>query len=557
MRRSLPHLLTLRTLPLGVLIVSTGSMLACRNASGLDSATIHPNLTELRSEWIVTPGEANRWALIKNDNLPTLTGSQEWLNYMHFLEEKFAEYGAVDGVKNSWQFERWYTSEDDSEWSLVSNGAPVRVASYGAYSGSTPAEGITADLIYYDHDNPPESIEGKVVVIPTRPHPSPPFSEDYLINYAFNDYEYATDADTLPAPFEFVDPTESFTFDIWWQLAQGLDKIPAQGKASGAVIVYDMAYERTKGLYTFPVPERYDAPTVILSREDGAAVIADARAGKRATLRLEASTETATAYQYIAYLPGADYGTPDDEQIVLVNHTDGPSITQDNGALGLLAIVKYFSNIPQADRPRTLKIFLDCRHYMPGLESAFSDVDWFTRHPEAKNKIVAMIQTEHLGEMDHREVDGRVEPTGYAEQSYLWTRNNDILIEAAKQAVDQYGWSRAQVSVPERAGSRGGLQQVWWGVGALGQADTGYYNCDVWHCLDLPGFGLGGFLGHYWSPAATIERWNKDLFVSQSTTMTELTGVLMSADLDAIQSQGSVDSFLDHTNRDEQFNKAP
>ncbi len=318
-----------------------------------------------------------------------------------------------------------------------------------------------------------------------------------------------------------------------------------------------MAYERTKGLYTFPVPERYDAPTVILSREDGAAVIADARAGKRATLRLEASTETATAYQYIAYLPGADYGTPDDEQIVLVNHTDGPSITQDNGALGLLAIVKYFSNIPQADRPRTLKIFLDCRHYMPGLESAFSDVDWFARHPEAKNKIVAMIQTEHLGEMDYREVDGRVEPTGYPEQSYLWTRNNDILIEAAKQAVDQYGWSRAQVSVPERAGSRGGLQQVWWGVGALGQADTGYYNCDVWHCLDLPGFGLGGFLGHYWSSAATIERWNKDLFVSQAATITELTGVLMSADLDAIQSRGSVDSFLDHTNRDEQFNKAP
>ena len=171
MRRFLPHLLTLCTLPLGVLIVSTGSMLAWCKVSGLDSATIHPNLTELRSEWIVTPSEANRWASIKNDNLPTLTGSQEWLNYMHFLEEKFAEYGAVDGVKNSWQFERWYTSEDDSKWSLVSNGAPVRVASYGAYSGSTPAEGITADLILYDHDNPPENIEGKIVVIPTRPHP--------------------------------------------------------------------------------------------------------------------------------------------------------------------------------------------------------------------------------------------------------------------------------------------------------------------------------------------------------------------------------------------------
>ena len=283
----------------------------------------------------------------------------------------------------------------------------------------------------------------------------------------------------------------------------------------------------------------------------------DAKAGKQATLRLEAETETATAYQYIAYLPGAHYGTAEDEQIVLVNHTDGPSITQDNGALGLLAIVKYFSHIPQAQRPRTLKIFLDGRHYMPGMESAHSEADWFTRHPETKRKIVGMIQTEHLGEMDYREVDGRVEPTGYAEQSYLWTRNNDILIEAAKQAVNRYGWSRAQVSVPERAGGRGGLQQVWWGVGALGLADTGYYNCDVWHCLDIPGFGLGGFLGHYWSSAATIERWNKRLFVNQAATMTELTGVLMSADLDAIQSRGLVDSFLDHTNREEQFNEAP
>ena len=526
-------------------------------AEAPDTSQLHPHLTELNPDWVITADEAYQWASVKNENLPTLTGSQEWLNYMAFLEQTLAQYGTVDGVKNSWEFQRWFTSEDSRQWSLVSDGSAVRVASYGAYSGSTGSEGITAKLIYYDHDNPPEDIEGKIVVIPTRPHPSAPYSEDYLINYTFNDYEHATNAETLPTPFEFVDPSESFTFDIWWQLAQRLDQIPRDGNAAGAIIVYNMAYERTRGLYTFPVPRLYTSPTLILSREDGARVIIDAKAGKHATLRLEAETDTSTAYQYITYLPGAHYGTAEDEQIVLVNHTDGPSITQDNGALGLLAIVKYFSHIPQAQRPRTLKIFLDGRHYMPGMESAHSEADWFTRHPEAKRKIVGMIQTEHLGEMDYREVDGRVEPTGYAEQSYLWTRNNDILIDAAIQALDRYGWSRAQVSVPERAGSRGGLQQVWWGVGALGLADTGYYNCDVWHCLDIPGFGLGGFLGHYWSSAATIERWNKELFVSQAATMTELTGVLMSADLDAIQSQGAVDSFLDTTNREEQFSEAP
>ena len=45
--------------------------------------------------------------------------------------------------------------------------------------------------------------------------------------------------------------------------------------------------------------------------------------------------------------------------------------------------------------------------------------------------------------------------------------------------------------------------------------------------------------------------------MSQAATMTELTGVLMSVDLDAIQSQGAVGSFLNHTNREEQFNEVP
>ncbi len=509
--------------------------------------------TNLDPAWVVTADEGYEWATVKNDNLPTLTGSPEWLNYMAFLEEKLLEYGVVDTWKNSWEFERWDTSDDSSDRSLSSDGSPVRVANYGAYSGSTGPDGITAEMIYYDHDNPPESIAGKIVVIPTRPHPEKPFPEEYLINYTYNDYEYATDAETLPPPFEFVDPAESFTFDIWWQLAQRLDRIPKDGNAAGAVIVYDMAFARTKGLYTFGVPTLYDSPTLIVSREDGAKVIEDAKAGKSATLRLEASLEPAEAYQLIAYLPGKDYGTPDDEQIVLINHTDGPSITQDNGALGLLAIVKYFSHIPQEHRPRTLTVYLDCRHYIPGMEPAHSEPAWLNRYPEAREKIVGLVQAEHMGEMDYREVDGVVEPTGYAEQSYLWSRNNPILIDAAITAVKKYGWSRAMVSVPERPGINGGLQQVWWGVGVVGLADTGYYNCSVWHCIDVPGFGLGGFLGHYWTSDATIDRWNKDLFQSQAATMTELTGVLMTADLEQVKPSTDDETFLKRINRDQQL----
>ena len=110
----------------------------------------------LNPEWLVSPEEAYQWSSIKNENLPTFTGSTKWQNYLNFLETKLREYGVVDVWRNSWEFERWYTSDDDKDWSLTSDGSSVRVASYGAYSGSTGPNGITGEMIYYDHDNPPD-----------------------------------------------------------------------------------------------------------------------------------------------------------------------------------------------------------------------------------------------------------------------------------------------------------------------------------------------------------------------------------------------------------------
>ncbi len=484
--------------------------------------------TDVDPAWAVTADEGYEWALVKNANLPAMTGSPEWNNYVGFLEDKLREYGVVDMHRKSWTYDRWFTTKDNSGWSLVSDGEPVRVAHYAMNSGSTGPEGITAEMIYYDHDNPPDSIEDKIVVFPTRPHPEPPYDDYYIKNFTFNDYEWRANDDTYWQLFQFVPPEFSITFDIWWQLRQSLWRIAVEGGAAGHVTVYDMAFGRSEGLVARPIPPLYQLPGLSLSREDGAKVIADAKAGKTATLRLEATVEASEAYQTISYLPGRDYGTPLDEQILLINHTDGPSITQDNGALGLLAIVKYFSNIPQEHRPRTLTVFLDNRHYYPGQERAAHEVSWLERHPEAKDPLVGIIQTEHMGENDYREVDGVVEPVGLAEQSYLWSRNNQVLIDAAVAAAQVHGWERVQVVVPERPGINGGLQQVWWGVGS-----RALRGCP--QCLDLPGYGLGGFLGLYWTTASGIERWNKDLFEDQANTMTRLTGVLMTADLDEIR----------------------
>ena len=72
--------------------------------------------SKLDLNWVISPDEAYAWVKVRNANLPTMTGSQNWLNYMRFLKEKLATFGVEDIKKNSWTFERWETSNDPSTW---------------------------------------------------------------------------------------------------------------------------------------------------------------------------------------------------------------------------------------------------------------------------------------------------------------------------------------------------------------------------------------------------------------------------------------------------------
>ena len=510
-----------------LIVVTTLFATACSVSGSSQSPgrSHRPELTQLKPAYLVTPDEAQEWATVKDETTPALTGSPKWHEFVEFLEERLKDYGVVDITRNSWVFDRWETSDDPTRWSLTSNGKDVNVAFYGAYSGSTGPEGITAPLVYYDHDNPPASIKDKIVVVPSKPHPQPPFEQRYLETDSFIDYEFRADDETFPPIFEFVPPSVTFTFDIYYQMRQRLHQIAIEGEAAGLVIVYDMAFDRVAGLYSFPVPRHYNVPTLTLDRKAGAMVTADAKEGKTATLRLEATVEPSESYQLIGYLPGKDYGTENDEQIIMPTHTDGPSITQDNGALGILAVVKYFSRIPQADRPRTLLVFLGASHYAPGGDRSVRDKDWFSLNPDKRKPVVGVIHMEHLGEMEYKEVGDEIIPTGLAEQSYLWTRADQRLIDEAIKAVKAHGWSRVQVSAPERPGIHGRQQMRWWGVGRVARGENREGRWDV------PAYGLGGNLGYYWSTRSRIDIWNKDLFLAQAATMTQLTGVLMTGPL--------------------------
>jgi hypothetical protein len=517
------------TLARRTFIRGLGAAIALGPAAGRAAATCaaaegaSPRLTRIHRDFLVTHKQAQAWHVAKDSRGgPTFAGSPSWRHFLEFTERALRERGVVDVVRNAWTYERWFTSDwpDDSNWTLAVDGRSIRAASYGAYSGMTDARGSTAQLVEYRPGMPADAIRNKIVVVPAGAAGPGGDAARVLGQRALvGDYEYLSDAETFPNPL--APRTVGGRASSFGKL--GVESfVPwlTEGRAAGLLFVVDLPYDVLAGTYSFRVPARYNTPTLFLDRDAGRAAIDAARAGNTATLRLLAQTEMAETYQLVGYLPGRHYGTPSDEQIMLITHTDGPSISQDNGALGILGLVHYFSQIAQAERPRTLLVFLDNRHYLPGGEAAFATQDYAARHPRAWNKVVAVMGIEHLGQKEYVERPGQgFLPSGLEELSTLWVTNNQRLVDLAIGAVKDNGLRRVQVQCPGRPGMHGGEQGPWFGLGRITER------------LGLPGASTMGSMTAYWSTKARIEAFDVEHFVTQVATMSQMAGALMVADM--------------------------
>lgn len=463
------------------------------------------------------------WHQFKDKLGATLSGSQSWKQYLSFVESKLKQFGVIDIEKNTWRYPHWSTSRghNNDNWNLVADGVSYKVAHYGAYSGGTTKDGTVAELVNYDADAPPSFFKNKIVVFKTSPHPEKPLNKQYKKWFTYNDYEYLSDQNTFQTLFTKVPASSTVSFDTWWQLRQTVtfNKILRQTQAAGGVIVFNMSYQRLSGLYTFPVPELMNVPVLYVDRDVGRNLQTSAAHHKTATIKLIAKIVLLETYQLIGYLPGKHYGEKNDEILLLISHSDGPSISQENGALGLLSVLHHFSLLPQDNRNRTLMFFLDNRHYMPGTETAWVKQDWFSKYPDIKKSIVGLISMEHLGQMEYKELDNMYAPTKRVEPSFLWTRNDPQLITMAINAVKENHWPRVMVQAPEKPGIHGTTQGIWYGMGKIAVE---------WN---IPAFATMGMQGAYWSTTGDINKFNPELFQVQVRAMTQLTGKLMGMEL--------------------------
>lgn len=454
--------------------------------------------------------ELQRWHEIKAAGGPTFAGSPAWRAHLKFVERELRSRGVVDLAREPVPYRRWYTADDPraGQWSLFVDGKPVPVASYWAYSGSTSEAGITAPLVWYDRERPPADIAGRIVVFDVPPLPDP-----LPAMFRPPGHIYATDDEPASAL-----PTEQWYQANYPTRFGRFGDILKKGNATGGVVIFDMSPGRTRGLYTFPLlsPEPVGVPGLYLDRRAGAGVRDAARAGRTATLTLRAQSESAEPYFLHGFLPGRDYGRAADEFVLLVTHTDGPNLTQENGALAILAMIDHFARIPQASRQRTLLILLDPQHYMPGRHL----VDWYDRHADLARRIVASVGVEQIGQREYAERGEKFVPSGRPETTLIFTQDNPRLIEMAVAAVRAEALPRTRVRVPTRG------QGQWAGLG------------DVALKRKIPGFAISTDMTAYWSTAPGIESFDAGLCRRQIAVLIRLTDGLLNAGLSAIAVQG-------------------
>jgi hypothetical protein len=139
----------------------------------------------------------------------------------------------------------------------------------------------------------------------------------------------------------------------------------------------------------------------------------------------------------VALLPGVSR----DEIIIVNTHTDGPNATEENGALGILALAKYFSRLPRHQRKRTLVCPLTTGHFAGPWVPSIRGI--IARYPDLVKKTVAAVTIEHLGcEEWMDDAAMHYEATGKHEWSVAITPSKpiaDALLESLPGSQDRAG----------------------------------------------------------------------------------------------------------------------
>lgn len=501
---------------------------------------------KITPENLMTPSEGLSWHEFKASLGPMYPGYESFDTFMNWMKAQLEGYGCVDTKEHHWPFESYRVNDwpdhDNGSLALTVNGESIPVGSFLMLSGATPEGGLPGKLVYVDtkrfdlsagfkiggDDRPSvlteeekSAIRGNILVLETTGMPEPPFDEGFLESYVVTDTNYRSDPEPPAEMYEIVNPEVNNSWNTRWDFGQWgkLLGIATEAEAAGLIVVSRLTYGCLKGLYDRQ--KRHDMPALVIDRVNGRKVVAAAKENAQAVMTLKSEYFPADAWNFVTFLPGAAYGTEADEYITINVHTDAMSLTQDNGALGALGVCKYFAQMPQNERKKTILFCIDSRHFIEGFEGGNIDHDPYRVFPELVPKVSVTIGLEHMGELEGAEdyENNTMVCTGRPEYTFIKISDNDWCTETVINAAKESGLERADVKIDGKPGIHGGYK---------GRVRAIQASC---HNLPVCVMGqAGNWCGAHTQTFSGLEYFSAKKFYQEVYLWTKVTGELMETD---------------------------
>ena len=345
-----------------------------------------------------------------------LTGSPAHKAYIASLKAQIRDMG-LNVYSDPYFFNRWEAKNASIVLHDANGTEEIPVSSVFPYSGETPPDGITAELVMLEGQRLSLlRARGKIGVIRVNNINQLPSK------MAFD--ERRSMPEDLHLPQNYSGPVATSFVNM---------PILAAAKTAGAKAVIciwqGIPDALAEGQYLPFIMDYQGIPALWVNETTGRRIVEAAQTGKRATFTLEAEWErNCESESFYCMLDGQN----SDEAVIVNTHTDGTNCIEENGPAALLAMLRALKDKPL--RRRHIFVFVTGHFRLPDFKDVLgggvqATSKWLADHQDLWNgkrghiKAVAGVSVEHLGCKDWVPDGERYESTGEIAPELVYTGN--------------------------------------------------------------------------------------------------------------------------------------
>jgi hypothetical protein len=276
---------------------------------------------------------------------PRLPGYVEHDRFCDWIEDELTAAGLELIPCDDYEYDRWRPRRYAIDVLDGPSPGPVRVATAFVRAKGTPPGGVTGPLV---HDGAGAAAGGTVLLVD-------------------------------------LDVTGPLWVGPWPDLKQFADR-----GAKAVVFVVPKSFDELAGNWSPHTGLYQPIPALVLDRDAGAALRAQADAGRTVRLTLDAPVKKTVVRSITAILPGRS-----DETLIVDTHTDGQNFVEENGCIALVHLARHFASLPPRRRLRRTLVLAAWPGHMAGtLPQA---PGWIAAHRDLVRRAAAAVTIEHLG----------------------------------------------------------------------------------------------------------------------------------------------------------------